>query len=486
LRSAALLFGKKTFEIPGEIDKVCADHWIADHSSGASFEGSVILLGSASQRTGRNLEVDMTALQEWLSYAPAPSPLSTDQRWHVFLSYRSVNRYWVLELYDILRQLGYSVFLDQYVLSAAAPLALTLGEELDASASAVLVWSNRYEDSEWCKREFNYLEGRENQAKGFRYVIAKLDGTMLPGFAQGKIFVDFSERPEGPGGSDILRMLYGLAGNPLPDKAVRLAAEVDEEVKRGRSAIQAARLAGDAERLLELSRSQDLAWLNSPMLGCAVAEALIALKRNDEALQLCNQLCEAFPKTLRPRQLLGLVQARKGLVREAQAILGELYAAGEIDPETLGIYARTWMDRYNATKEKRYLLKSRDLYRQAFETDSKDSYTGINAATKSLLLDEPQTAQQLAQRVEQLVGTKAIPGKYWETATVAEAQLLQGHYVEAGRLYEAAVVAAPEEIGSHQSTYNQAVLVLDQLRATDDDRAAVLRPFAHLTKAAGA
>ena len=87
----------------------------------------------------------MTALQEWLSYAPTPTQLNTDQRWHVFISYRSVNRYWVLELYNILHQLGYSVFLDQYVLSAAAPLALTLGEELDASASAVMVWSNSYE-----------------------------------------------------------------------------------------------------------------------------------------------------------------------------------------------------------------------------------------------------------------------------------------------------------------------------------------------------
>ncbi len=105
-----------------------------------------------------------------------------------------------------------------------------------------MVWSDSYEDSEWCRKEFNYLEGRENQAQGFRYVIAKLDGTKLPGFAQGKIFVDFSERHEGPGGSDILRMLHGLAGKPLAEKAVRLAADVDEEVKRARAAIQAARL----------------------------------------------------------------------------------------------------------------------------------------------------------------------------------------------------------------------------------------------------
>jgi hypothetical protein len=45
-----------------------------------------------------------------------------------------------------------------------------------------------------------------------------------------------------------------------------------------------------------------------------------------------------------------LAYARKGDWRKAQAILVELFAAGEIDSETLGIYARTWMDRYNATR----------------------------------------------------------------------------------------------------------------------------------------
>lgn len=222
------------------------------------------------------------------------------------------------------------------------------------------------------------------------------------------------------------------------------------------------------------------------MVACAVADALIALNKNDEALQLCGRRCEEFPKTLRPCQLLGLAYAGKGQVREAQAVLGELYAAGEIDPGTLGIYARTWMDRYNAKKERRHLLKSRDLYGQAFEAANKDFYTGINAATKSLLLDERQTAQQLAQRVEQLVGTKEVPGKYWDTATVTEVRLLQGHYIEAGRLYEAAVIAAPEEMGSHQSTYSQAILILDHLGATEEERAAGLRPFAHLTRVATA
>jgi hypothetical protein len=63
-----------------------------------------------------------------------------------------------------------------------------------------------------------------------------------------------------------------------------------------------------------------------------------------------------FPAALRPRQLQGLALARTGDWRSAQRVLGELYMAGEIEGETLCIYDRTWMVRYLATREKRYLL----------------------------------------------------------------------------------------------------------------------------------
>src|SRR5215468_9182256 len=108
--------------------------------------------------------------ENWTDLAPPPAPLGQGKNWHVFLSYRSVNRPWVLALYDVLNVLSYKVFLDQYVLTAAAPLAIALGEALDASASAVMIWSGSYEDSEWCKQEFSKLETLQNQKRGFRYV----------------------------------------------------------------------------------------------------------------------------------------------------------------------------------------------------------------------------------------------------------------------------------------------------------------------------
>jgi hypothetical protein len=162
---------------------------------------------------------------------------------------------------------------------------------------------------------------------------------------------------------------------------------------------------------------------------------------------------------------------------KAQHVLGRLYAAGEIDPETLGILARTWMDRYNQTNEKAFLLKSRDLYRQAFEAFPSDYYTGINAASKSLLAGEKETAAQLAKRVQEIVGDKEVPDDYWRTATLAEVQLLQGNIDAAAALYEAAVRAAPLDRGTHEFSYGEAKLLLSALGATDEQKAKIAAAF---------
>ena len=131
------------------------------------------------------------------------------------------------------------------------------------------------------------------------------------------------------------------------------------------------------------------------------------------------------------------------------------------------------MDRYNTSKDRLCLLRARDLYRQAFEAAPRDYYTGINAAAKSLLLGERDTAKQLAARVEKIVGTTALPDDYWRTATIAEAQLLQGNYAQAAALYQSAVGSAPSETGSRESTWEDAARLLDCLKATPEQTALI-------------
>ena len=263
----------------------------------------------------------------------------------------------------------------------------------------------------------------------------------------------------------------------MPEAAVKMAAKVDEEMRGGLLDIKACRGIGDAAGLGELAATDNMAWKGSPMLMCAAAEGLIAMGKVPEAITVLDRAEEAFPKAVRPKQLRGLALARSGETMEAQRVLARLHAAGEIGPETLGIYARTWMDRYTETGDSVFLLKSRDLYRQAFEAFPADYYTGINAASKSLLAGEKETAAQIAERVQEVVGETPVVDDYWRTATIAEAMLLQGNVEAAAKIYRAAVLAAPLDSGSHDSTRAQAALLLSALGATDEQKSLVMAAF---------
>jgi hypothetical protein len=386
---------------------------------------------------------------------------------------------WVLSLHDTLTQLGYETFLIQFVLDTASRLARALEENLDRSQAGILIWSPRSEDSDWCKREYDAFVTKES-AGGFRFVIARLGGAVLPLWAQAKLWVDFSDDREGPRGTGLLRLLYGLQGQPLPAEAVRLAAEIDEETRRGLARIRAMTADADKARLIALADSSHVAWRSSTLLRCACAEALVSIGAHTEALALLELVVSDFPKSLRPRQLQGLALARSGRWREAKDVLGELYELGERDPETVGIYARTWMDSYKHTGNKLHLRRSRDLYAEAFDASPSSYYVGVNAAAKSIFLHEHAVAQAFAKRVEGIVGLKAKRGDYWETATVAEVQLIQRHFGEAANLYSEAVAMSPGRTDDHRSSLKQASLLLEHLAPTDAEAALVRNVFSHL------
>ena len=263
--------------------------------------------------------------ENWTDLAPHPDPVEPGKTWHVFVSYRSTNRPWVLALYDILNGLGYKVFLDQYVLTAAAPLAHSLGEALDSSESAILVWSGSYQDSEWCKKEAATLETKENNEDGFRYVIARVDESEIKGLAATKLWIDFSKQREGPAGTSLLSLLYGLENQPLPPAAVKLAAKVDDEMREGLLSVKACRGIGDAAGLVALAETDNMAWKGSPMLMCAAAEGLIAMKKVPEAIDRARSSRTGVPEgrpppaTARPRS--GPERADKGSAAGARQAL---------------------------------------------------------------------------------------------------------------------------------------------------------------------
>lgn len=409
--------------------------------------------------------------------APRGPLKAANDRWDVFLSYRSVSRPWVLRLYDQLRFLDYEVFMDQFVLTTSGGLNAQLEDNLTRSATAVLVWSARSDESKWCQDEYEALRGLEKRKPGFRYVVVRVDRVELPLFAQAKLWIDFSELPDGPTGLGMLRLLNGLHDKPLSDEAVHAAETYDEALMRARARVAAARNAGDAEELLKLVRNDGIEWTTTALLPCMAAEALISIKRQDAAIPLLDDVITRFPRSIRPQQLKGLALARDGQWRAAQQILGELHELGERDPETLGILARTWRDRYSTSGDRLHLRKARNLYAEAFEAAPSDYYTGINAAANSVLLGELEAAKAYAAAVEKVVGVAPHRNNYWATATVAEVQLIQGRFDRAAALYRTAVEDTPEAKGDHGSTLGQARRLLDGMNATPEVRAEIESAF---------
>lgn len=424
--------------------------------------------------------------KEWTKLAPEPRQLTPPDEWNVFLSYRSINRTWVLNLYDVLREHGYKVFLDQCELKPGDRLISKLGNALENSQAGILVWSNDARDSDWVAEEYELMQIQSKEKPGFYFLPLALDDSKLPPMVKTRIYVNFTSYPDGPNGGELLRLLYALVGQALTEEAAHFANQQDIASKAAANKIEAAIKIKDWEYLVELFEAGGLAWQTSSALGCKAAEGLVKLDHNDQAIEMLEKIQQQFSSAIRPKQLYALAIARRGNdgdLRRAQRILGELYAQNERDPETLGIYARTWMDRYGQSGDKEDLRQSRDLYVEAFEAAKDDYYTGINAAAKSVFIGEEEDiskAAEYAERVQKIVGTESAPGDYWKTATVAETFLIQKKYEEAGRLYQDAVAAARSEIGSHKSTWTQACRLMNKLQPTAEQRARIRKAFQHL------
>jgi hypothetical protein len=444
----------------------------------------------------------LAQVNRWLELAPRPRPVENGKTWHVFLSYRSVNRNWVLHLYDALRLVGFNVFLDQLEIAVGDSLVRRLDNALQSSHAGIIVWSTRYEDSEWCLTEYETMQTlRNDKAAKFRFVVAKLNDVELPPMVRKDVYVDFSDYPNGPQGGELLRLMYGLLGQPLPEPVLRAAQEIDEQSKEALSRIAAAKAISNVQSLVGLSKEGGEVWQSSPLLYCAAAEALIELGANDRALEVLA-LAAQFERAIRPIQLTALAFARKAklastraknaatepertaasaeadaLLVEAQQSLARLEALGHRDPETLGIYARTWMDRHQITGSRIFLEKSRDLYARAFTLNDDDYYTGINAASKSVMLGELETGAAFASKVESLVGSAAVPKDYWKTATVGETLLLQKKFDEAAAIYRKGVAEFPLAVANHASTRAQAELLLKALGAPPAASEKVLAAF---------
>ena len=190
-----------------------------------------------------------------------------------------------------------------------------------------------------------------------------------------------------------------------------------------------------------------------------MTEALIGLKKNDDAIPVGNRLGAALPENRSPEAVVGVgASAQKGEtgLRHKRFWVSCIRQARSILKRSAFTREHGWTNTEPPPPESIWRNRATSICKAFNAPPGKDFYTGVNAASKSLLLGEHETSAQLAERVEKIVGTEPIANDYWKTATVAEVQLLRANYDKAAQLYQAAVVVAPDDIGSHESTCAQA------------------------------
>jgi len=410
----------------------------------------------------------MTPTPFWLEHCPPPRARLDGIEWDVFISYRSINRRWAMSLYDMLQQADYKVFLDQYVLKVGGGLSSQLGQALEASASGVLLWSKDTGDSEWVESEYNLMESRRaNTAKSefpFHFAVATLDDKKPPGLTQGRLWVDFSKYPDGPTGAELVRLLFGLRGEPLDPPAVRKIFEAEEEVRDEPARLRADASANDYAAIHQRALSDARAYVDSAALPALAAEILVAGKQDKLALEVLDDAAKRFPKSIRLNQLKGLALRRTGDVPAAIKELARLRHQGNRDPETMGTLGACWADEWESRMKagkhrdaRDALEQSRNLYLEAWELSPSNTYVGINAASKSVLLGQHDKGKPIAESVLQTLEKVKPwpPDDYWVRATKPEALLILGRYEESLAQYHDARIAHQNEKGSIESTAKQ-------------------------------
>jgi class 3 adenylate cyclase/tetratricopeptide (TPR) repeat protein len=208
----------------------------------------------------------------------------------------------------------------------------------------------------------------------------------------------------------------------------------------------------------------------------SLAKQLIEFGQPLIAYDLIRLGLNCAPKHVHLRQLRALALVRSNAPRRAKEVWEELIGEGHENTETLGglarVYKDFWQVEKNANKDadmsagRTHLRNSHESYLKGFELGKRTSdwdgaiYTGVNAATTALLLDDEAGARALATEVAQLI-TDTKKADYWSLASLAECSLVLGRLEEARERYRTAFKVGGVRLANLASTRRNAAMLLE-------------------------
>ncbi len=222
--------------------------------------------------------------------------------------------------------------------------------------------------------------------------------------------------------------------------------------------------------LLDLRRETIRLQARTPEIYQVLGDAILQIGEPLMAYDVLAEGLKYWPTNLRLQQQLALSLARSGATVTANALLQDLFEAGQQDNETLGLLARThkdlWQQATDPTIRDHHLQLAAKRYRQAYEL-THSIWTGINAATLTLVMGRIDRAQALARNVRDLC-YQALQGvelqacqDYWLLATLGEAALVLGEWSEAEDCYGQAVQVGQGRFGDLSSSRRNALLLIE-------------------------
>ena len=188
-----------------------------------------------------------------------------------------------------------------------------------------------------------------------------------------------------------------------------------------------------------------------------------------------REAIEKFPDNPDVRYLQALAMARLG---DPHAAL-RLYERNRVEEigteDAVALKGRLLKDlavRASGPKQVQLFRQSSEAYQQANHL-SDGYFSGINAATTSLLAGDGETARKLATAISQRPDV-AQPDNYFAAASGAEAMLVSGKIDEAIKLYSEARRRPDASPGMIASTARQVALIAKCFEISDEHRQALL------------
>jgi class 3 adenylate cyclase len=203
------------------------------------------------------------------------------------------------------------------------------------------------------------------------------------------------------------------------------------------------------------------AWAKDPYFFIRLGELADSLGQSMFAHDVLGEGVRCFPNHVRLAQLFSLLLIKCGFLLTARDLLSRLMKQGHFDEETLGMLGRVhkemWLIEGGGARDHPHLVQAREFYTGAFKR-SAGAWSGINAASLSLIMGERATAQRLAREVIRICAEawKDPAGRdYWTVAALGEAFLVLGQQDKAEKYYRLARRRGGRSFSSMASTRRQ-------------------------------